>query len=141
MWIFAESHRTRRGDLPAVAAIQEASPEAAHWDVGEYLNYDFEVAVCGADVAGFRVARALGEGECELLNLAVEPSFRRQGIGRRLLQTLLAGPPNTVWLEVRESNAIARNFYGIMGFQEFGRRVEYYSSPDEAGIVMKFHSC
>jgi ribosomal-protein-alanine N-acetyltransferase len=134
----------RRGepcDLPAVAAIQEASPEAGRWNVADYLNYDFEVAVCGANVAGFRVARALGEGECELLNLAVEPSFRRKGIGRRLLETLLAGPSKTVWLEVRESNATARNLYGIMGFQEAGRRNEYYSSPDEAGIVMKFHSC
>ena len=73
-------------------------------------------------MAGFRVARALGEGECELLNLAVDPAFRRQGIGRRLVETLLAQHPRTIWLEVRESNAVARKFYGIIGFREVGRR-------------------
>ena len=98
----------RRGepdDLPAVAAIQAASPEAAHWDVADYLNHDFEVARCGVSLAGFRVARALGEDEWELLNLAVDPSFRRQGIGRRLVETVLAQHPQAIWLEVRESNA------------------------------------
>ncbi len=134
--------RGERGDLQAVAVIQAASPEAAHWDVVDYLNYDFAVAQCDARVAGFCVARALGGCECELLNLAVEPSFRRRGIGRRLLETLLAQCPEAaIWLEVRESNAVARKFYEIMGFREAGRRPDYYRSPDEAGIVMKFHSC
>lgn len=133
--------RGEKNDLPEVLAIQAASPEAAHWDAADYLNYDFEVAVWDAQVAGFRVSRALGEGECELLNLAVEPAFRRRGIGRRLMETLLAQRPIDIWLEVRESNDAARKFYEIMGFKDAGRRSGYYCDPHEAGIVMKFHSC
>ena len=45
-------------DLEAVAAIQTASPEAARWEVAQYLQYRFEIAVSGAKVAGFLVARA-----------------------------------------------------------------------------------
>jgi [ribosomal protein S18]-alanine N-acetyltransferase len=134
----------RRGeaaDLAAVAAIQSSSPEAGQWDVGEYPRYDFEVAESGGAVAGFAVSRALGAGEWELLNLAVAPFFRRRGVARGLLERLLERCPGAVWLEVRESNVAARKFYEIMGFQESGRRPGYYRAPDEAAIVMKFHSC
>ena len=129
------------GDLEAVAAIQAASPEAARWEVAQYLQYRFEVAVSGASVAGFLVARAVAPGECELLNLVVSPAFRRRGAGRRLVESLLAKHPADTYLEVRESNEAARKFYEIIGFREVGRRPGYYHSPDEPAIVMKFHSC
>jgi ribosomal-protein-alanine acetyltransferase len=134
----------RRGgpaDLVEVAAIQAASPEAAQWDVAGYLHYDFRVSVCGIRVAGFTVSRALVEGETELLNLAVAPEFRRQGVARKLVESLLAEFPGVVYLEVRESNRAARNFYNRLGFQEVSSRSGYYQAPPEAAIVMKFHSC
>jgi ribosomal-protein-alanine acetyltransferase len=129
------------GDLAQVAAIQTASPEAAQWDAAGYLLYDFRVSVCGIRVAGFLVSRALVEGETELLNLAVTPEFRRQGVARKLVESLLAESPGVVYLEVRESNRAARKFYDHMGFQEVSSRPGYYQDPPEAAIVMKFHSC
>ena len=129
------------GDLTQVAAIQAASPEAAQWDAAGYLLYDFRVSVCGIRVAGFLVSRALVEGETELLNLAVAPEFRRQGVARKLVESLLAESPGVVYLEVRESNRAARKFYDHMGFQEVSSRPGYYQDPPEAAIVMKFHSC
>jgi ribosomal-protein-alanine N-acetyltransferase len=129
------------GDLAQVAAIQTASPEAAQWDAAGYLLYDFRVSVCGIRVAGFLVSRALVEGETELLNLAVAPEFRRQGVARKLVEALLAESPGVVYLEVRESNRAARKFYDHMGFQEVSSRSGYYQDPPEAAIVMKFHSC
>ena len=45
------------GDLEAVAAIQSASPEASHWPVAEYFQYQFKVAVSGGAVVGFLVWR------------------------------------------------------------------------------------
>jgi ribosomal-protein-alanine N-acetyltransferase len=92
-------------------------------------------------VAGFLVSRALVEGEIELLNLAVAPEFRRRGVARKLVESLLAESPGVVYLEVRESNQSARKFYNHMGFQEVGSRSGYYQAPPEAAIVMKFHSC
>jgi ribosomal-protein-alanine acetyltransferase len=129
------------GDLEAVAAIQSAGTEASRWPVTEYMQYEFTVSMRDGTVAGFLVWRPLAEGECEVLNLAVAPEFRRQGVARQLLEPLLHRGGNTVFLEVRESNQAARNLYNSMGFQEVGRRKQYYESPPEDAIVMKFHSC
>ena len=128
-------------DLAAVAEIQAASSEAAQWDVREYLTYEFIVALCGERLAGFAVARRLSEGESELLNLAVDPHLRRCGIGSRLIGELTSRNSGSLWLEVRESNFGARNFYKRLGFSDAGRRADYYQDSGEAAIVMNFHSC
>jgi [ribosomal protein S18]-alanine N-acetyltransferase len=132
-------------DLDSVAEIQNSSPEAAHWNVHDYLAYDFRVAVsnnavCENQVAGFAVARCVADDESELLNLAVHPAFRRRGVGRKLLAAIRSSHPGTLWLEVRESNAVALNFYKTLGFQENRKRLGYYHDSYESGIVMKFHS-
>ena len=105
------------------------------------MPYEFTVSISDGTLAGFLVWRRLAEGECELLNVAVAPSFRRRGIARELLKPLLNLPNNQVFLEVRESNRTARTFYKSMGFQEVSVRNLYYDFPAEAAIVMKFHSC
>jgi len=134
----------RRGgasDLAEIAAIQTASPEAAQWKVADFAGFDLWVAVCENRVAGFLAARSLGDGECELLNLAVSPQFRRRGIARRLVEALAGAFRGNIFLEVRESNLAARNLYKSMEFKEIGTRPGYYDVPPEAAIVMKFHSC
>ncbi len=133
--------RADAADFPKIAAIQAACPEAAQWDAAGYSAYDVWVAVSGTAIAGFLAARTLGAGECEVLNLAVSPEFRRQGMARALIQALLSTFPGTAFLEVRESNRSARDLYKSMGFQEIGVRPAYYDTPSEAAIVMKFHSC
>ena len=127
-------------DLDSIAQIQGASPEAAQWDVREYLKYDLIVAVCDGHVAAFAVARRLAEGESEVLNLAVDPAFRRRGIGRRLIAGLIADHPGVLWLEVRESNLNGHKLYKSLGFHEAGRRPDYYPDSGEAAIVMNVHS-
>ena len=128
-------------DLEEIAAIQAASPEAAQWKLADYAVFDLWVAVCENRVAGFLAARSLGDGECELLNLAVGPEFRRRGIARRLVGALAGAHCGNIFLEVRESNLAARNLYKSMEFKEIGVRPGYYDLPLEAAIVMKFHSC
>jgi ribosomal-protein-alanine acetyltransferase len=134
----------RRGgpeDLEAVAAIQYCSPEAPQWDPRDYLVHDFWVAAHEDRVAAFLVLRRTAPDEGEILSLAVSPDFRRQGLARRLMETALQNFIGTFFLEVRESNETAQKFYKSMGFQELSRRPEYYESPPETAIVMKFHSC
>ena len=77
-------------DLPAILQIQESAPEAAQWAPRDYLAYECLVAENGAAMVAFLVARAAGP-ESEILNLAVAPGFRRQGIGRQLLSDFRAG--------------------------------------------------
>jgi len=131
----------REIDLDAVLAIQSESPEASQWEPRLYLDYEFRVASCGPTVVGFVVLRTLAPGESEILNLAVAREFRRRGVARALVGSSLCEFRGTVFLEVRASNEGAQKFYKSLGFQEVAVRPEYYSSPEESGIVMKFHSC
>jgi ribosomal-protein-alanine N-acetyltransferase len=134
----------RRGgadDLDAVAAIQQDSTGAALWNVADYLAQEFLVAVDGNRVVGFLVARTLSADEREILNLAVAADSRRKGVARALINSAFEGFRGCVFLEVRESNRVAQEFYKSLGFKELSKRTGYYDSPPETAIVMKFHSC
>ena len=78
--------------------------------------------------------------ELHILNLAVSPHFRRQGIARGLLGEAfrLAGIQNikTVWLEVRPSNKAALALYESFGFQVIMTRKGYYSDSGEDALIL-----
>src|SRR5690348_9326591 len=121
----------RRGepsDLQEIAHLQEAAPEAAHWNVAEYLQYDLRVAILDGQLAGFLVRRPLAAGESEILNLAVSPEFRRRGIACELVKSFLQDFPGAVFLEVRASNRPALKFYKYLRFHEVTIRLGYYES-------------
>jgi ribosomal-protein-alanine acetyltransferase len=130
-----------RDDLAAIAAIQNSSPKASQWTPVNYLEHDCRVAISHACVVGFLVARATAPDEKEILNIAVEPTLRRAGVGRILMETVLAEARGITWfLEVRESNSAAINLYKTLGFLTAGRRENYYHDPQEAAIVMRLLS-
>ncbi len=84
-------------------------------------------------VVGFALSR-LAADECELLSLAVDPRYRRHGLGRRLLvasiATAIAAESRALFLEVAEDNAPARALYESHGFTPVGRRPDYYKLRD-----------
>jgi ribosomal protein S18 acetylase RimI-like enzyme len=128
-------------DLTAIAAIQNASPQASQWTPESYLDHDCRVAVSHGRVVGFLVVRATAADEKEVLDLAVIPQLRRSGIGRILMETVLVEVRGVVWfLEVRESNEAAISLYKTLAFQPSGRRENYYHEPPEAAIVMRLFS-
>jgi ribosomal protein S18 acetylase RimI-like enzyme/glycosyltransferase involved in cell wall biosynthesis len=129
-----------REDLPAIAAIQSASKEASQWTPESYLDHECLVASVEGKVAGFLVTRAVAPDEREILNVAVDPKFRRSGIGRILVETVLYGTGVAWFLEVREFNEAAINLYKTLGFTPAGRRENYYAEPCEAAIVMRVFS-
>ena len=130
-----------REDLPRISAIQAASPEAATWVPEDYLSYGCLVASGQDRVLGFIAFRQAGDGEAEILNLAVAPEARRQGVATLLVEEVVMRRPGALFLEVRSSNATARNFYQKLGFTEVGLRRGYYQSPADDGIVMRLQSC
>ncbi len=77
--------------------------------------------------------------EAELIKLAVAPAWRRQGLGRRLIEHLLdylaATSVEKLFLDVRENNQAALALYSKMGFQAVGRRPAYYQDNGEAAII------
>ncbi len=128
-------------DLDEIWRIQAASEQAAQWKPADYLMHECVVAVADERLAGFAVARRTAEDEIEILNAAVDPPFRRRGIGRSLILEVIGKNPGTVFLEVRQSNMAARKLYHSLGFETVAVRPDYYSGPVESAIVMKFHSC
>jgi ribosomal-protein-alanine acetyltransferase len=134
--------RAERTDLPSIAEIQAACPEAANWNPEDYFLYDFLAAETGGgEVAGFLCARQTAPGEREILDISVAPAHRRLGVGRSLLDSYLSGFRGQVFLEVRISNSGAMRFYKQYGFQELTVRRAYYDNPGEDGVVMTLHSC
>jgi ribosomal-protein-alanine N-acetyltransferase len=136
----------RDGDVPAIAAIEQAS-FADPWPASAFVRlldaaHARLVVAAGRDdtPVGYCVLlRAADEGE--IANIAVAPGHRGSGLGGALLDDALAaadaGGTQWLFLEVRESNAAARRLYGSRGFVEVGRRRGYYAHPREDALVMR----
>ncbi|HEY3497223.1 MAG TPA: ribosomal protein S18-alanine N-acetyltransferase [Polyangiaceae bacterium] len=78
--------------------------------------------------------------ETHLLDLVVAPEARRNGVGRRLLEKVVAEAralsSRVVLLEVRAGNTAARALYHSAGFVESGVRRGYYSDKEEDAVLM-----
>jgi [ribosomal protein S18]-alanine N-acetyltransferase len=131
-------------DIESILAIQSCSPEVAQWTLWDYdrlVNGEMAgwVAAQADQVLGFIVARRVG-GDIEILNFAVRPDARRQGVGASLLRIALAWGAELraekALLEVRASNVAALRFYEHRGFQVAGRRSRYYVSPVEDALLL-----
>lgn len=76
--------------------------------------------------------------EIEITNIA--SAVKGQGHGRKLMVQLIehakAQKIDSIFLEVRASNQEARLFYDAFGFQEIGKRKNYYQQPQEDAILM-----
>lgn len=79
-------------------------------------------------------------GELHILNLAVDPAHRRQGIATLLMEQTLELARTTlgesIFLEVRTSNVAAQALYRRFGFEQIGVRKKYYDDNEEDALVM-----
>ena len=93
-----------------------------------------------SQIAAFCVARVIST-EAELETIVTEAGSRRRGVGRMLFANLTAqveqAGATEIFLEVRESNHAAREFYEALGFSEAGRRTAYYTDPAEDAVLMR----
>lgn len=98
------------------------------------------VAVEGERVAGYIGSQTV-MGETDMMNVAVAPDFRRQGVAQTLILALVDAlkerGSHWLMLEVRDSNAPARALYEKLGFAEVGRRKNYYSKPREDALILR----
>ena len=98
------------------------------------------VALEGETLAGY-VGSQTVMGETDMMNIAVAPGFRRQGIARELIQALIRElkerESHSLTLEVRASNAPARGLYESLGFTQAGRRPGYYLNPKEDALILR----
>jgi ribosomal-protein-alanine N-acetyltransferase len=132
-------------DIPAVHAIERRSfttpwPENAfHEELNHNRMARYIVARVGEDVAGYAGLWMIVD-EGHITTFGVDPAWRRQGIGQRMLLYLVDLSrelgATRMTLEVRVSNAAAQALYAKFGFVETGRRPRYYSDDGEDALVM-----
>ena len=139
-------------DLDAIVSIEQACFSAP------WTRKMLEAELVGNQFSSFLVARQEGEHpvatcivgylcfwvvfeELRIMNVAVTPSARRQGIARHLvIRALDLGREKAATkglLEVRASNVSARRLYGQVGFREVSIRARYYTHPIEDAILME----
>ena len=98
------------------------------------------VAMDGTKLVGYVGSQSV-LGWSDMMNLAVLPEYRRQGVGEALVTNLiekLQEKKNTcLTLEVRASNAPAISLYQKMGFVQVGRRPNYYHNPKEDALILR----
>ena len=79
--------------------------------------------------------------EADMMNIAVRPDRRREGLAERLVETLVSrlGERNvrSLTLEVRASNEAAKALYAKLGFEKIGRRPNYYRMPKEDALILR----
>ncbi len=79
-------------------------------------------------------------GEADMMNVAVAPAARRQGVARALVEQLIGRLSErnvtSLALEVRVSNDAARALYDSLGFVPVGRRKNYYVNPKEDALIL-----
>ena len=114
------------------------------WTAAEFASLlDSPGVTLHAAGTGFAVSRSVAE-ESELLTLAVDPTYRRRGTGRALVDAWLDHAGRTAaraFLEVAADNTAALRLYEAAGFTEMARRRGYYAhgrrSPVDALILSR----
>jgi len=134
---------TEESHLPAIAQLEREvfTPPASEAKLHEKLNLDtcrMLTALLNSEAAGFIIVDEIA-GEAFIDDLAVFPAYQRQGIASALLGqaevgAILRGCPK-IHLEVRESNTPARTLYEARGYQQVGRRKNFYQNPTEDAIL------
>lgn len=137
-------HKALPEDLPMIAEIEKVSFHKPWTLMGiESFYYkktsDIYVWRDRNRISGYIMAEHILE-QGELQRIAIVPFIRNMGIGSLLYQEFRDRyrkmGVEIIYLEVRESNTAARNFYKKCGFEEHGRRPKYYSNPMEDAILM-----
>lgn len=142
-----EFYRMVQGDADGVARVEAACmpvpwsrqsfwEEASHTDAYYLIARDVDRDNLIVAYAGCWVLA----NEGHITNVAVDPDYQGQGLGRRLMNELTSRVKalgvDSMTLEVRPSNTVAINLYTSLGFRSVGQRPKYYTNPVEAAEIM-----
>jgi ribosomal-protein-alanine N-acetyltransferase len=136
----------RATDLAQVAALEAAAQDfpwqAQNFNDSLAAGHRAWILRRGADCLGFAILMYVID-EAHLLNIAVAPTAQGQGLGARLLRHAMreaaqAGM-DSMYLEVRPSNARALQIYRAFGFRQIGLRKAYYPAAEgrEDALVLR----
>ncbi len=135
--------RANQSFVPSIARLEKEcfSTPWSELSIKEAMDSTtvFFIAQKGKRVIGYiGITCILDEGY--ITNLAVSQDYRRQGVGRTLLNRALSHAKDTelsfVSLEVRAGNENAIRLYTSLGFKEEGRRKNFYTLPKEDALIL-----
>ncbi|MEO9863260.1 MAG: GNAT family N-acetyltransferase [Yoonia sp.] len=124
-------------DLARVHAA--AFTQSRPWTAKEFASLlDSTGVILLGDVRSFLLGRLIA-GEAEVLTIATDPDFHRQGHAQRNLATFLDDlrrqEATSVFLEVAEDNFAAKTLYKNNSFENVGMRPKYYARPDGHAVA------
>ena len=131
-------------DIPNVARLEKELNATHSWSQKTFENLLGDetcwiwVAKKENEIVGYLVCQVVAD-EAELHDIAVTKEFRRQGIGRLLLERLESELKEKgikkIFLLVRCSNLAAQTFYSVAGLRKIGIRSSYYRDPEEDALL------
>jgi len=131
-------------DIPAILKIEQIS-FTTPWSEQDFLNEIYKknvlskVAMFEENIIGHICVNHHAH-ESHILNLAVHPDFRRQGVATILMEYAIGELEKRgcafMHLKVRISNTGAQKFYELLGFKVEGIRKKFYGNPDEDALLM-----
>ena len=134
-----EDHVTQVAELEKLCFSDPWSERSVASEVHNQLAL-WLVALDGNRVAGYVGSQTVID-ESDMMNIAVHPDYRRQGIARllvdHLVEELKKRGSHCLTLEVRQSNDPARNLYASMEFNQVGLRKNYYRNPKEDAWILR----
>ena len=135
-----------RRDMPEVLQAEQSSFEFA-WTEEDFLrclrqrNCIGMVAECGEKVVGFMIYE-LHKAKLHILNFAVHPAWRRQGVGAQMVAKLISKLSShrrtRITLEVRETNLAAQLFFRAQCFRAVRVLRAYYEDSGEDAFLMQY---
>ena len=132
-------HITQIAQIEKICFSAPWSENLISSELGNRLSF-WLVAMDGDTVAGYVGSQSVLD-EADMMNVAVHPDYRRQGIGEKLVLALCDALREKgirgVMLEVRQSNAPAITLYEKLGFVHVGMRPNYYRLPRENALIMR----
>jgi ribosomal-protein-alanine N-acetyltransferase len=133
------------GDLDGILEIERASFPVPWTEAGVVPELEDDgrhlplVVFSDDEMVAFALIWIVAD-ELHLVNFAVSPSRRREGIGQALLDEVLARARDRgtkiVTLKVRDGNDAARELYRASGFVEVALRPDYYPDTREDAVIM-----
>ena len=134
-----QAHISRIAELETICFSDPWPDAAIRSELENPLSY-WLVAVDGDLVVGYVGSQSV-MGEADIMNVAVDPAYRRMGVAKNLLvrleRDLSAKEVYSLTLEVRASNAPAIMLYDSLGFVQVGRRPNYYHKPKEDALILR----
>jgi len=137
-----------RRDMAAVLQIEQHSFEFP-WTEDEFIRCLRQrdcigmVAERSEQVVGFMIYE-LHKNRIHILSFAVHPEFRRQGVGRAMIDKLVSKLAyqrrNRIVLEVRETNLHAQLFFRQLGFRATSVLRSFYEDTPEDAFLMQYRA-